>query len=254
MVIYFMIGLFASMLGSMSGLGGGFLAIPTLVYLGVPLQYVIGTSKFMVFINSTVSTYRYSRRIKFPLKLYISVVVPMILTAYLGAYLVVLLPTKILKIAVGTVLLIGSIRMIIQRQKQQSDSLNNTEGHILPTSKYVLAVLSGTIAGLIAGLSGLGGGIINVPMFIYVLGLNPHLAVSLSMACILPSALSSIIRHIVDKVIIWNIAIPLSLGAVLGGWIGPRIALSMKRKTLRRTIGIIIALATIRIILEALLS
>ncbi len=249
-----MIGLFASMLGSMSGLGGGFLAIPTLVYLGVPLQYVIGTSKFMVFINSTVSTYRYSRRIKFPLKLYISVVVPMILTAYLGAYLVVLLPTKILKIAVGIVLLIGSIRMIIQRQKQQSDSLNNTEGHILPTSKYVLAVLSGTIAGLIAGLSGLGGGIINVPMFIYVLGLNPHLAVSLSMACILPSALSSIIRHIVDKVIIWNIAIPLSLGAVLGGWIGPRIALSMKRKTLRRTIGIIIALATIRIILEALLS
>lgn len=249
-----MIGLFASMLGSMSGLGGGFLAIPTLVYLGIPLQYVIGTSKFMVFINSTVSTYRYSRRIKFPLKLYISIVVPMILTAYLGAYLVVLLPTKILKIAVGIVLLIGSIRMIVQRQKQQSDSLDNTEGHILPTSKYILAVLSGTIAGLIAGLSGLGGGIINVPMFIYVLGLNPHLAVSLSMACILPSALSSIIRHIVDRVIIWNIAIPLSLGAVLGGWIGPRIALSMKRKTLRRTIGIIIALATIRIILEALLS
>ena len=103
-IIYLIIGLMATMLGSMSGLGGGFLAIPSLIYLGVPLQYVVGTSKFMVFINSIVSTYRYSRRIRFPLKLYICVVVPMILTAYLGAYLVVLLPTKILKIAIGVVL------------------------------------------------------------------------------------------------------------------------------------------------------
>ncbi|MCD6195673.1 MAG: sulfite exporter TauE/SafE family protein [Staphylothermus sp.] len=253
-IIYLIIGLMATMLGSMSGLGGGFLAIPSLIYLGVPLQYVVGTSKFMVFINSIVSTYRYSRRIRFPLKLYICVVVPMILTAYLGAYLVVLLPTKILKIAIGVVLLIGSIRMIIQRQKQQNNSLNNIEGQALPMRNYMSAVLSGTVAGLVAGLSGLGGGIVNVPMFIYVLGLNPHLAVSLSMACILPSALSSVIRHYIDDVIVWNIAIPLSVGAVLGGWIGPRIALSMKRETLRKIIGVIIALATIRIILETLLS
>ena len=253
-IIYFIIGIMASMLGSMAGLGGGFLAIPALFYLGLPLPNAVGTSKFMVFINSIVSTYRYSRRIKIPLKLYISVVAPMVLTAFLGAYLVVSLPEKILKIAIGLILLIGSIRMIIQTQKQQNNSLNNSKEQELSMSKYVLAVLSGTVAGLVAGLSGLGGGIVNVPMFIYVLGLNPHLAVSLSMACILPSALSSVIRHYIDEVIVWNIAIPLSIGAVMGGWIGPRIALSMKRETLRKIIGVIIALATIRIILEALIS
>ncbi len=250
--IYFVIGLIASMLGSMAGLGGGFLAIPTLVYLGVNLQYVVGTSKFMVFINSIVSTYRYSRRIKFPLKLYTCVIVPMILTAYLGAYLVVLLPTRILVIAIGLILLAGSIRMIMSSRKPQDSSLKNTSVEELSTSKYALAVFSGMVAGLVAGISGLGGGIVNVPMFIYVLGLNPHLAVSLSMACILPSALSSVIRHIIDNVIIWNIAIPLSTGALIGGWLGPRIALSIEKETLRKIIGVIIAAATIRIIIEAL--
>ncbi len=250
LLVYFLIGIIASLLGSMAGLGGGFLAIPLLYYLGVQLQYVVGTSKFMVFVNSIVSTYRYSRKMKFPAKLYVSVVVPMILTAYMGAYLVVVLPSKILVLAIGVILLAGSIRMIISTQ-----GLSTTQS-ARPTSNrmYALGVLSGSIAGLVAGISGLGGGIVNVPVFIYLLGLDPHLAVSLSMACILPSALSSVIRHIIDHVVDWSIAIPLSIGAVIGGWIGPRIALGIKKETLRKIIGLIIALATTRIIIEAIIE
>lgn len=247
---YFLVGIIASLLGSMSGLGGGFLAIPSLYYLGVQLQYVVGTSKFMVFVNSVVSTYRYSRKMKLPIKLYVSVVVPMILTAYLGAYLVVVLPSKILVLVIGVTLLAGSIRMIISTRGTPSTR------DVKPTSNrmYVLGVFSGGIAGLVAGISGLGGGIVNVPVFIYLLRLNPHLAVSLSMASILPSALSSVIRHTIDNVIEWSIAIPLSIGAIIGGWIGPRIALGIKKETLRRIIGLVIAIATTRIIVEAVVE
>lgn len=250
LLIYFLVGIIASLLGSMAGLGGGFLAIPSLYYLGVQLQYVVGTSKFMVFVNSVISTYRYSRKMKFPVKLYVSVVAPMILTAYLGAYLVVVLPSKILVLVIGVILLAGSIRMIISTRS--SSSTRDTK----PTNNrmYVLGVLSGSVAGIIAGISGLGGGIVNVPVFIYLLGLDPHLAVSLSMACILPSALSSVVRHVIDNVVDWNIAVPLSIGAIIGGWIGPRIALGLKKETLRRIIGLIIAIATTRIIVEAIIG
>lgn len=234
----------------MAGLGGGFLTVPSLYYLGVQLQYVVGTSKFMVFVNSIVSTYRYSRKMRLPIKLYVSVVVPMILTAYLGAYLVAILPSKILVLVLGVTLLAGSIRMIISTRG--SPSIRDVKP--MNNRMYVLGVFSGSIAGLVAGVSGLGGGVVNVPAFIYLLGLDPHLAVSLSMACILPSALSSVIRHTIDNVIDWSIAIPLSIGAIIGGWFGPRIALGIKKETLRRIIGLIIAIATMRIIVEAIIG
>ncbi len=174
----------------------------------------------------------------------------MILTAYVGAYLVVVLPSKILVLAIGVILLAGSIRMIVSTQ----GSLTTQSTKPTSNRMYALGVLSGSIAGLVAGVSGLGGGIVNVPVFIYLLGLDPHLAVSLSMACILPSALSSVIRHIIDHVVDWSIAIPLSIGAVIGGWIGPKIALGIKKETLRKIIGLIIALATTRIIIEAIIE
>ncbi len=253
-IVYFLLGIVAALLGSMAGLGGGFLAIPVLYYMGVPPQYVVGTSKFMVFVNSIVSTYRYSKKIRIPVKLYIAVVVPMITTAYVGAYLVAVLPSTILVLVIGIVLLAGSIRMLIPSPTRVEARASKLGENKETSREYLLGIASGLLAGIVAGVSGLGGGIVNVPVFIYILGLSPHQAVSLSMACILPSAFSSVVRHQLDHVINWNIAIPLSIGAVLGGWIGPRIALGIEKEKLRKIIGVIIALATTRIIIEALME
>ena len=247
--VCFLVGIAASMLGSMSGLGGGFIAIPTLLYLGVAPQIVVGSSKFMVLVNSLVSTFRYSRKIRLPMKLYLAVIIPMIVNAYLGAFLAAVLPSNTLMLAVGLILLAGSIKMILPSKGKASGEFENVEGG----RSYVKAFLSGALAGVVAGISGLGGGIVNVPVFIYILKLNPHLAVSMSMACIAPSAVSSVVRHLIDNLINWEIAIPLSGGALIGGWVGPRIALGFKKETLKRVIGIVIAAAALRIIIATLL-
>ena len=249
-VLYFFVGLVASLLGSMAGLGGGFLAVPTLYYLGFPISSAVATSKFMVLVNSIVSTYRYSKKIRNPVKLYVAVVVPMIAAAYLGAYLVAVAPRRVLAIVVGGVLLAGSLRMIVEQGEARK-----AEGKALAGDEfYVLGALSGAASGLVAGLTGLGGGIVNVPVFIYVLGLTSHSAVSLSMACILPAAVASTIRHAVDQLVVWNAALPLGLGAVVGGWIGPRIALKLSREKLRKVIGVILFAAVLRIVVQAVLG
>ena len=104
-----------------------------------------------------------------------------------------------------------------------------------------------------AGISGLGGGIVNVPMFLYVLNLTPHLTVSLSMALIFPSAISSVIRHALDGMLIIHVSVPLSLGAVIGGWIGPKVALGFKGEKLKLVIGVVLLAAVIRMITESIL-
>jgi len=250
MIQYFTIGFVAALLGSMSGLGGGFIIVPALYYLGVPVQYVVGTSKFTVFATSIISTYRYFKKLKIPIRLYVSIVIPMTLMAYLGAYLVTTLPVDILTLIIGSVLLVACIGML----KSTQDSSSHGELELVKSRIYILGIFLGGIAGFVSGISGLGGGVVNVPAFIYILRLEPRLAVSLSIASIFPSALSSVVRHVVDNVINWNIAISISIGAIMGGWVGPSIALKMKRETLRKTIALIIAAATMRMMLEALMK
>jgi uncharacterized membrane protein YfcA len=48
----------------------------------------------------------------------------------------------------------------------------------------------------------------------------------------------------------WSIGIPLSIGALIGGWIGPRVALGTRKEKLVRIIGAILLVAILRILLE----
>jgi uncharacterized membrane protein YfcA len=249
LVVYGVIGFLATLLGSISGLGGGFLSVPVLYYTGVAIQVSVATSKFMVFVNSIVSTYRYSRRLRIPIRTFLAVVAPMMVTAYYGAYLVAVLPVSTLKVVISLILLTVGARMVIQGQPEKTP-LRSSSGIVY----YTLSAVSGAIAGLVAGITGLGGGVVNVPVFIYILGLDPHLAVSLSMACMAPSALTSVLRHFIDGLINWGIGIPLSIGAVIGGWMGPRVALGTRKERLVRIIGVILLAAILRMLLEQLLS
>ncbi|MEM4488502.1 MAG: hypothetical protein QXK88_06875 [Desulfurococcaceae archaeon] len=62
---------------------------------------------------------------------------------------------------------------------------------------------------------------INVLAFMYLLRLDAQLAISLSMASMAPPALSPLMRHLADRLVDWNIGIPLSVGAVMGAFSGP---------------------------------
>ena len=91
---------------------------------------------------------------------------------------------------------------------------------------------AGLFAGLLAGLLGVGGGAISVPVLFYVftfLGLdeatNMHLAVGTSLAIIIPTSLSSLRAHhkrgAVDMDLLWAwapaIVVGVALGSVLAG-------------------------------------
>ena len=94
----------------------------------------------------------------------------------------------------------------------------------------VAMLATGTVAGVLAGLFGIGGGIVIVPVLETTLGLigvdpaiRMHVAVGTSLATIIPTSISSARAHhqrkSVDVDIVKRWAVFVLVGAVLGAWI-----------------------------------
>ena len=98
----------------------------------------------------------------------------------------------------------------------------------------VTMLATGCVAGVLAGLFGIGGGIIIVPVLeaaLGFLGVDPairmHVAVATSLATIIPTSISSARAHhrrkSVDFDIVRRWAIFVLIGALLGAWIAAQV-------------------------------
>lgn len=102
----------------------------------------------------------------------------------------------------------------------------------------------GAIAGLIAGLFGVGGGLVIVPVLLWAFtlqGFEPtyltHLAVGTSLATIMVTSISSVQAHHRRGAVRWSVVRHLSLGLLLGAFVGAGIADAMPAALLQLVIG-----------------
>jgi uncharacterized membrane protein YfcA len=95
-------------------------------------------------------------------------------------------------------------------------------------------LVAGCVAGIMAGLFGIGGGIVIVPVLEFSLGLvgvdpaiRMHVAVATSLATIIPTSLSSARAHhqrqAVDMTIVRRWAVFVLIGALAGAWIAAQV-------------------------------
>jgi len=108
----------------------------------------------------------------------------------------------------------------------------------------VLYLGLGAVAGLIAGLFGVGGGLVIVPVLLWAFtmqGFEPtyltHLAVGTSLATIMVTSISSVQAHHRRGAVRWSVVRHLATGLLLGAFIGAGIADAMPAQTLQLVIG-----------------
>ena len=108
-------------------------------------------------------------------------------------------------------------------------------------------VLTAIPVGFVAGLFGIGGGLITVPFLYYIfglLGIDPqyimHLAVGTSFAIIIPTSTVSVFTHHKYKAVDFNIVRNYGIFVVLGVIVGTIFAASLKTKSLVLFFSIII--------------
>jgi uncharacterized protein len=104
----------------------------------------------------------------------------------------------------------------------------------------VLELLAGGLCvGLLAGLLGIGGGLMLVPLMAWVLGQRNsgsdhvlHVAIATSLAVILLTSISSVYAHHQRGALRWPIALQFTPGILLGSWVGSWISSNLPTRTL----------------------
>jgi uncharacterized membrane protein YfcA len=103
----------------------------------------------------------------------------------------------------------------------------------------VLASAIGLVAGVLAGLFGVGGGILFVPTLTLVLGLTQIHAEASSLLAILPTAAAGAWRQRRYGNVRWRPALVLGLAAVVGVEAGVQIAEALPEHALRRLFAVV---------------
>ncbi len=124
--------------------------------------------------------------------------------------------------------------------------------------QWALAYLAlGAVVGFFAGMLGIGGGAIMVPLLVLLLDVQGlphdqlvHLAVGTSMATILFTSVSSIRSHQLRGSIRWDISRSLTPGILVGGLAGATLAAQVPAGALAIAFTVIIAFAATNILLD----
>lgn len=116
-------------------------------------------------------------------------------------------------------------------------------------STILILIIIGLLAGILSGLIGIGGGVLMVPLFIFLLGLNQHNAQGMSLAVMLPPVtfLAAYNYHKAGS-INWKMALIVSLVFFVGGFIGSKMALQIDQKILRKIFGVLMLILAIKFI------
>ena len=182
------VGAVAGFLAGLFGVGGGLLIVPGLVLVaGMDQRLAHGTSLAAVLPISVASllTYAAHDNVDWAAALWLSV--GAVAGAVIGTRLLHVLPHRVLALLFAVVVLASAVRLFLA---------TDATGRSPLSAAGVLALVGvGLLAGIVAGLFGVGGGIILVPAMILLFGIPPVVAKGTSAAVIVPAAVMGTWRN-----------------------------------------------------------
>ena len=111
-----------------------------------------------------------------------------------------------------------------------------------------LGILCSFFVGFLSSIFGIGGGIVHVPMMVFVLGFPPQIAVATSTFVLFVSAVMGVSSHALLGHIIWGPALMIGAGAVIGAQLGAKIAKKSKPRLLVVLLSILVFLIGLQFI------
>lgn len=236
-ILLVLLGFFAGMLGSLTGIGGGVLLAPILaLYFGIPIREAVGTSLVAVITTSAASSSVHLQRHTTDIRLGMTLELATAFGAALMAYLVGYFNRNALEGLFAAFLLYSSITILSRGGKvkagDESAPAFNGETVIPPYEprNYPLGLGASLVAGGFSGLLGIGGGPIKVPVMYIFMGVPLMVATATSNFMVGVTAAASAMVYYRRGDILVDYAAPLAVGVFLGSLLGARLAPRIRTK------------------------
>jgi len=238
------LGFAAGTYGTLIGVGGGVLIVPVLLlWLHVAPKDAAGTSMAVVLANAASGSASFLRQRRVDLRAGIAFALAGIPGAVLGGIADQFVAPRLFSILFATFLAIVGLRLLV-RPGQSGVPTATANPSVTSGFRVGPAIAIGLVAGFVASLFGVGGGIVFVPTMAYLFAFPAHVATATSTFIIALTAIVATATHAYYHDVLWVPAAWLALGAVAGAQAGARIAPHVHASGLLRLFALAVLIAS----------
>ena len=207
-----LIGIVAGSASGLLGVGGGFLIVPfqyfLLKYIGIEpdlaMLISLGTSLAIIIPTATSGAYKHSQKLDNIIEPGIKLGIFGILGSLIGGFVASALPSRVLEIIFGCLLLFIAIRNLLSRDKKEKEAIFDFN--------FLAIMLTGLFVGFSSGLLGIGGGIFLIVILTTLLGFPMIRAIGTSSVFISLTAIGGTLSYMISG---WGVnTFPFSIGYV----------------------------------------
>jgi len=261
------IGFVAGAFGTLVGIGGAVILTPALLVLfpQADTRVIVSISMGIVFLNALSGTFSYAnqKRIDYRNGFYFAAAsVPGILV---GIWVLRFVDQRLFMVLFGFVMLVFSAILLVRPSVKvaRGDSViagyPERDGGAKSGEKgfsRALGIILCFFIGFISGLLGIGGGILHIPMMLYVLSLPIHVATATSTFILVFTGFAGMMTHLSAGAYeqSWLVVLWLALGVIPGAQIGARISPKIKGTWLLRLLVVVLVAVGVRLILVGMFN
>ncbi|HHD75033.1 MAG TPA: sulfite exporter TauE/SafE family protein [Nitratifractor sp.] len=236
-LIYTLIAFILSILFSMGGTGSGIALIPVLNFFGVEFIIAKATGLFAGASTTITSSVMNIKRKTLDFSFVWPIALMMLIFAPIGAYSSQFINESLVKFLFMLLLFYSATMMIFGKKRS-----------LMKTNSKSILFYTGATVGFLAGLLGVGGGNILMPLLI-LLGFEPK-KVAIAVSSVVPfAALSSFLTYASYVKLDYVLLLCVMLASIAGGYIGNYLMhFKLDQKKTKKLMGLILYLLALKML------
>lgn len=240
----------AGVLSGSFSMGGQVLMKPGIRLLGASPLEAVGTTVPMILPTVAAATFGYHKQGLVDWTVVRWAAPGGVLGAIVGSLLAPRIPGggHLLQIATAGLMLLAGLKMLSNGRRVTEHDPSQPRGAADPAARRAAPagfVAVGSASGVLAGLLGIGGGVLMVPGFSQLLSMPLITAIATSLVCAGIFAVPATITHSLIGTIEWRFALLLIAGAVPGARLGAHLAMRASDSRLEKAVGVMVTIIAV---------
>ena len=255
------IGFIISFIGGMVGLVLGVIRLPFILSTGLSVTESVGTNIGVSTLGAITAAIHHIRNKNITFTIFIIMALTGAIGAFYGASLTKYVQINYMLILIGVIISYESY-ILLKENKNNYDKITtqqllNLNQELKSQNFYYglfLQSIIGFLVGILGGLVGLVLGSIRLPAMIKVLKTEPKIAVGTNMLISSVMGISGFISHVISNEFNLLYLIVLGPSAMIGGFLGARYTNRLSPTTLKRLMGVVLAILAATIFISQIME